>query len=233
MQKTINNKAWLLVIPVFICVAFSALIPLMTVVNYSVQDILGPDQRVFVGTEWFLQVLQDDDLHAALIRQMEFSAIVLLIEIPLGIALALTLPISGWRASLCLVLLALPLLIPWNVVGTIWQIFGRGDIGLAGYLAWLYLQIDGWWIPYVGGYSPGGRAFYAKYFAETWKPLPSWGDHLAPDAMHVVLQSLIVAAIATALLAIYGRTKMSLGSTSPTPTPNSGTKSVPRVARPW
>jgi len=79
MQKTVNNKAWLLVIPVFICVAFSALIPLMTVVNYSVQDILGPDQRVFVGTEWFLQVLQDEDLHDALIRQIEFSAIVLLI----------------------------------------------------------------------------------------------------------------------------------------------------------
>jgi glycerol transport system permease protein len=134
MQKAINNKAWFLVIPVFACVAFSALIPLMTVVNYSVQDILGPDQRVFVGTEWFLQVLQDEELHNALLRQIEFSALVLLIEIPLGIALALALPIRGWRASLCLVLLALPLLIPWNVVGTIWQIFGRGDIGLAGYL---------------------------------------------------------------------------------------------------
>ena len=29
--------------------------------------------------------------------------------------------------------MALPLLIPWNVVGTIWQIFGRPDIGLLGY----------------------------------------------------------------------------------------------------
>ena len=29
-------------------------------------------------------------------------------------------------------LMALPLLIPWNVVGTIWQIFARGDIGLLG-----------------------------------------------------------------------------------------------------
>ena len=28
--------------------------------------------------------------------------------------------------------MSLPLLIPWNVVGTIWQIFGRVDIGLAG-----------------------------------------------------------------------------------------------------
>jgi glycerol transport system permease protein len=30
--------------------------------------------------------------------------------------------------------MALPLLIPWNVVGTIWQIFARADIGLAGWL---------------------------------------------------------------------------------------------------
>jgi glycerol transport system permease protein len=29
--------------------------------------------------------------------------------------------------------MALPLLIPWNVVGTIWQIFGRIDIGLLGH----------------------------------------------------------------------------------------------------
>ena len=57
---------------------------------------------------------------------------VLLIEIPLGIALALAMPVKGWQSSLCLVLVALPLLIPWNVVGTIWQIFARGDIGLAG-----------------------------------------------------------------------------------------------------
>jgi glycerol transport system permease protein len=132
MNKTLNNKAWFLVLPVFISVAFSAIMPLMTVVNYSVQDILGPDQRVFVGIEWFKEVLGDGDLHDALIRQILYSAIILAIEIPLGIAIALALPIRGWRASLALVLLALPLLIPWNVVGTIWQIFGRGDIGLGG-----------------------------------------------------------------------------------------------------
>src|SRR5256885_1898898 len=49
--KPVNQKAWLLILPVIICVAFSAIIPLMTVVNYSVQDIISPDRRVFVGTE--------------------------------------------------------------------------------------------------------------------------------------------------------------------------------------
>ena len=133
MNKPVNQKAWLLVVPVFICVAFSAILPLMTVVNYSVQDIISPTQHVFVGTEWFRSIMNDDDLRGALGRQIVFSACVLLFEIPLGVGLALAMPASGWRASAALVVLAMPLLIPWNVVGTIWQIFGRPDIGLLGY----------------------------------------------------------------------------------------------------
>src|SRR4029453_14594503 len=101
------------------------------------------------------------------LRPLLFSAAVLAIQVPLGVALALAMPAQGWRASLVLVLLAMPLLVPWNVVGTIWQIFGRQDIGLAGYVlaqlgvdynytqnprdAWLtVLVMDVWhWTPLV------------------------------------------------------------------------------------
>lgn len=69
----------------------------------------------------------------ALGRQLIFSAIIIAIEIPLGIFVALNMPKRGVWASVVLVLMSLPLLIPWNVVGTIWQIFGRVDIGLLGY----------------------------------------------------------------------------------------------------
>ena len=131
--KPVNQKAWWLVLPVILCVAFSAIIPLMTVVNYSVQDIISPERRVFVGVEWFMEVLRDEDLHEALFRQIQYSLSVLLIEVPLGIALALCMPAHGWKSSAVLVVVALSLLIPWNVVGTIWQIFGRADIGLLGY----------------------------------------------------------------------------------------------------
>jgi glycerol transport system permease protein len=117
---------------VIVCVAFSAILPLMTVVNYSVQDIISPDRRVFVGTEWFAKVMRDDELHAALGRQIVFSLSVLVVQVPLGIALALAMPVRGWQASAVLVIVALSLLIPWNVVGTIWQIFARADIGLLG-----------------------------------------------------------------------------------------------------
>jgi len=132
MNKTHNEKAWFLILPVMVIVAFSAVIPLMTVVNYSVQDILDPYTRFFVGTEWFQEMLRDRNLHAALGRQLIFSGAVLLIQIPLGIAIALCMPTRGIWVAVTLIALAMPLLVPWNVVGTIWQLFARGDIGLLG-----------------------------------------------------------------------------------------------------
>ncbi|WP_121630981.1 carbohydrate ABC transporter permease [Tropicibacter alexandrii] len=133
MEKTVNQKAWFLVLPVLLLVAFSAVIPLMTVVNYSVQDTFGNNQFFWAGLEWFKEMLESDRMWDALGRQLMFSGIILAIEIPLGIFVALNMPKSGFWSSFCLVLMSLPLLIPWNVVGTIWQIFGRVDIGLLGY----------------------------------------------------------------------------------------------------
>ncbi|MBH0237506.1 carbohydrate ABC transporter permease [Methylobrevis albus] len=132
MEKTWNNKAWFMVLPVLLLVAFSAVIPLMTVVNYSVQDTFGNNEFFWAGTEWFEEVLSSSRFHDALLRTIAFSAIILAIEIPLGILIALTMPRKGWGVPVCLVLMSLPLLIPWNVVGTIWQLFGRTDIGLLG-----------------------------------------------------------------------------------------------------
>lgn len=183
MEKWEDNRAWFLVLPVFVIVAFSAIIPLMTVVNYSVQDIFGPGQRVFVGTEWFKEVLSDSRLHDALLRQFIFSGLVLLIELPLGVMVALMMPKKGWGVSASLVTLALPLLIPWNVIGTIWIIFTRPDIGLfgaavnglgigfdhtaSGVDAWITLMLmEVWhWTPLVAllAYS-GLRAIPEAYF---------------------------------------------------------------------
>ena len=130
MNKVPNNRAWWLVLPMLALVAFSAIVPLMTVVNYSVQDVFDANTRFFTGTEWFVKMLNDPALQAALARQFAFSLTILAIQVPLGVGIALLMPKRGWRASLVLILVTLPLLIPWNVVGSIWQIFTRGDIGL-------------------------------------------------------------------------------------------------------
>ena len=139
MDKPINHKAWLFVLPAFLLVAFNAVIPLMTVVNYSVQDTFGNNQFFWNGVGWYVELLDPstqlgERFYDSLLRNLLFSAIILAIEVPLGILVALSMPRQGWTVAVCLILMALPLLVPWNVVGTIWQIFARGDIGLMGYV---------------------------------------------------------------------------------------------------
>ena len=133
MRKTVNQKAWLFVLPVVLLVAFNAVIPLMTVVNYSVQETFGDNVFFWAGLGWYEQILHSERFHAALGRQLLFTATILAIEMPLGVAIALAMPRRGPWVSVCLVLMALPLLIPWNVVGAIWNIFALPDLGLLGW----------------------------------------------------------------------------------------------------
>ncbi len=130
--KLHNQKGWLFVLPVVVLVAFNAIIPLITVVNYSVQETFGDNIFFFEGVKWFQQVLHSERFHASLGRQLFFTGSILLIEIPLGVAIALAMPRQGPWVSVCLVLMALPLLIPWNVVGAMWNIFALPEIGMLG-----------------------------------------------------------------------------------------------------
>jgi glycerol transport system permease protein len=159
--KTAYPKAWLFVLPVVALVAFNALIPLMTVVNYSVQETFGNNVFFWEGVKWFEEVLNSERFHASLGRQLTFTGIILAIEIPLGIAIALTMPTRGIWASVCLVLMALPLLIPWNVVGAMWNIFALPEIGLLGQI------INGMGIDYNFTQQPMA-AWFTTILMDVW-----------------------------------------------------------------
>jgi len=131
--KVPNQKAWFLVLPVVVLVAFNAVIPLMTVVNYSVQETFGDNVFFFEGVKWFREVLHSERFRLSLQRQLFFTGIVLAIQLPLGVAIALAMPRKGPWVSVNLVLMAMPLLIPWNVVGAMWNILALPDIGLLGH----------------------------------------------------------------------------------------------------
>lgn len=126
-----NNRAWLLVLPALLVMALNAFVPFITVVNYSVQDIFPGLNTIWLGLENYQTVLADELFRGAFTRQVRFSMLILSIEIPLGIAIALALPKRSWRATLSLIVLGLPLLIPFNVVGIIWRVFTRSDLGIA------------------------------------------------------------------------------------------------------
>jgi len=159
--KTAYPKAWLFVLPVVVLVAFNAVIPLMTVVNYSVQETFGNNVFFWEGVRWFEKVLNSERFHAALGRQLTFTGIILAIEIPLGVAIALTMPAKGFWASVCLVLMALPLLIPWNVVGAMWNIFALPEIGLLGQI------INGMGIDYNFTQQPMA-AWFTTILMDVW-----------------------------------------------------------------
>jgi len=162
-MKTSNPRAWLLVLPVIFLVAFNALIPLMTVVNYSVQETFGNNVFFWHGVGWFQDILASERFHAALGRQFLFTGIILAIEVPLGVAIALSMPRSGPWVPICLILMAMPLLIPWNVVGAMWNIFSLPDIGLLGYTLNSVMGID---------------------YNMTQSPLAAWITIIAMDVWH-------------------------------------------------
>ncbi|WP_413869617.1 carbohydrate ABC transporter permease [Albidovulum sp.] len=141
-MRKVNQKGWFFVLPVLILVAFNALVPMMTVVNYSVQETFGNNQFFWHGLGWFQDILRSERFQAALGRQALFTLMILVIEVPLGVVIALSMPRAGIWVPVCLVTMALPLLIPWNVIGAMWNIFTLPDIGLLGYFMNHVLGLD-------------------------------------------------------------------------------------------
>ena len=68
---------------------------------------------------------------------------------------------------------------------------------------WLAMQILSWWVPYIAGTNKAWQLEYAK--GPTTKILPSFENHVAPDAMHFVIHVLLISAIVTGIYGIYQR----------------------------
>jgi glycerol transport system permease protein len=125
-----KQRPWLFLLPTLLLMSISAFVPLMTVINYSLHYIFAGSIPEFVGLQNYVEVMVDGNFRQALLRQLVYSFIVLIIEIPLGILIALSMPKRGSGVGLSLVLLGIPLLIPYNVVGIVWRLFSQSDIGI-------------------------------------------------------------------------------------------------------
>ena len=75
-MRKVNQKGWFFVLPVLVLVAFNALIPMMTVVNYSVQETFGDNVFFWHGLGWFESSITSERFHAALGRQALFLSII-------------------------------------------------------------------------------------------------------------------------------------------------------------
>jgi glycerol transport system permease protein len=124
-------------LPALLVMLVSGVLPAAFVAYYSVHDTFAGNSFVWVGADWYVSVLASREFWWALARSVGFAALVLMIQIPLGIYIALRMPPSGPLASLLIVLLAIPLLAPLIVVGYLWKVMSAPDIGLLPALAGL------------------------------------------------------------------------------------------------
>ena len=152
-----KNRAWLFLLPALVLVSLSAFIPLITVINYSLHVLFPGSIPKYFGLQNYMEVLQDPAFLGAIKRQFLFTFEILAIELPLGLLIALSMPRKGKRLTLILVLLGVPLLIPWNVVGMVWRVFTRADLGvvpaLFSKIGYDYRPVehavDAWWTTIV------------------------------------------------------------------------------------
>jgi glycerol transport system permease protein len=143
-MKLYDNRAWFLVLPALVIVTFVGILPLIAVTNYSFQDLFSLNNPYWVGVDWYRNIVTSERFYASLGRSFLFSAIVLSIQLPLGIWIALLLQRSNqFVVSTVLVLITVPLVVPWNMIPVIWLNFINPNAGLAGkMLTWLGAGFD-------------------------------------------------------------------------------------------
>lgn len=127
-----DNRAWLLLLPAVVLLLVIGVLPLLAVVNYGFHDIFTLSDVHWVGLEWFADILGSDRFLASLGRSLLFSALVLSIQVPLGIGVALLLLHYRRRAVWGLMLCALPLVVPWNMIPMLWLGMIDSRTGLLG-----------------------------------------------------------------------------------------------------
>jgi glycerol transport system permease protein len=138
-----NWEPALLLTPAVLVMTAGGVVPLAFVFFYSVNDTFAGNSFLFVGSQWFQQVLLSRDFQWALFRSLGFSLSALLIEIPLGLFIALRMPREGRLAAVLIVLMAIPLLTPTLVVGYLWKVLSLPQTGLlTNFVALLGMELN-------------------------------------------------------------------------------------------
>jgi glycerol transport system permease protein len=127
-----DNRAWFLVLPALALLGLVGALPLLAVVNYGFHDIFTLSDVHWVGLRWFTDILQSESFLASLGRSLLFSILAIGIQVPLGIGVALLLLGYGKRAVWGLMLVALPLVVPWNMIPMFWLGLIQPETGLLG-----------------------------------------------------------------------------------------------------
>jgi glycerol transport system permease protein len=123
----VKLRVWAYILPTFILLAINAFIPMIASYNYSTHNLIAGMEAKFVGFDMYERALNDDRFLNAVARNLLFTFLVLIIEVPLGIAMAKAIPKAGRLGGLCIILIAIPLVLPWISIGLSWRLMVRTE----------------------------------------------------------------------------------------------------------
>jgi len=132
MRRSTDIRAWILLTPAVCVLAVAGALPLLAVMNYGLHDIFSLADVHWIGLQWFSDILGSERFAASFGRSLLFATLALTIQVPLGIVVARMLVSSGKRAVWGLMLCALPLVVPWNMIPNLWLGLINRETGLLG-----------------------------------------------------------------------------------------------------
>lgn len=140
-MKRQNNHAWFLLLPALTLLSLVGIIPLIAAFNYSFFDLFTIREAYWVGDQWYSQIIMSSRFFSSFGRSLVFSTLVLSVQVPVGIALARMTSRMGPSRIFVLMMVALPLVVPWNMIAMMWQSLIDLRTGLLGY-AFTYLGFE-------------------------------------------------------------------------------------------
>jgi glycerol transport system permease protein len=131
-----------LLVPALVVMGLCGLLPLGFAIFYSLHDSFAGNNFVWVGGQWYGQVLTDPAFWGAWVRSLGFTVLVLTVQVPLGLWIALRMPQQGPLAAAVLVIFTIPLLTPLLVVGYLWKVMVLPQTGLLTWALGGQLNMD-------------------------------------------------------------------------------------------
>ena len=142
-DRSREGRVWPLLLPAFAVLACFGAVPMAINAWHSLFDVFTLQSKFWVGGEWYHDILTSRRFYASLGRSLGFSAAVLAVQLPLGVLIALALPRSGGVRTFGLILLAVPLMVPWNMIAPIWLSLIDPQTGYLGRaLDWAGIAFD-------------------------------------------------------------------------------------------
>jgi len=113
----------LMMAPTFLLILFTAVIPILYVLFLSTQDIRGIMNRGFVGIRNYTDIIEAGRLQAALGATLYYAFGTIVVQMVVGMIVALALNVKFWGRGFVRALILVPWAIPTSLVAIMWSRF--------------------------------------------------------------------------------------------------------------